>query len=102
MTANVSFGVKGLDPGDQGMTVWDRARVTVRPSDNLSEQFDTLLHEVLHLILDDCDSVFSADLGGKTKEDIISEMTPRLVEFLVVPWVIEDLQAAAEQLKASK
>ena len=91
LIATVKYTSEGLDGGDYGMTRWAEADIIIKPTGPPREQLDTLLHEVLHLILEDCDTICDMDVGYETQEKIIQEVAPRLLDFLSHAWVVAKL-----------
>lgn len=70
----------GLDHDAYGVTDIGRSTITLAPGLSDSQQRDTLLHEVLHAVLDG--TGWAHRLGAKREEQLVRALAPALLAVL--------------------
>ena len=88
---------KLVDDGDCGLTWWSHAKVWAKATGNPYEDASTVLHEALHIALEDMDTIYELDVGRKSQEAMVEELEEKLMPFLTVGWVIDILKEATKK-----
>lgn len=70
----------GLSHEEYGCTDIGRTTISLAPGMSASMQRDTLLHEVLHAVLDA--TGWAHRLGNKKEEELVRALAPALLTFL--------------------
>ena len=69
----------------EGMVCFDNGKLLLAQTEDAEDQIDTLIHEVLHIILDGAYLGAEEEIDGKhslSNEELVRQITPSMVHFL--------------------
>ena len=87
--------VRASDGKDRGMMEWESCHVWVERDDNYAVSLSTLLHEVLHVLMESENLLDDLNILPDNEEDIVGGLEKGLMTFLTQPEVAAIISRAA-------